>query len=645
MTSAPTSTFATRTSWLRCLKNHIASLWLSYFPIILTLVIGFGLSLLMSHLASNWERQQILSDFAQDAQDRTTAMGRTLKHKLHVLQNLDAFFQAHPDITRQQFHLFAHTFVESRPGIQSLEWIPSVPAAEKNTYEQSGQQGFPSYLPDFQFIEMDDKGRLIPVKPRATYYPIYYVEPMEGNEPTLGFDVGADAEILRLLQEARDSGNMLAMSHKHVGPDPGGQHGMLVFRPIYAADKPRHSISQRRTALRGFVLGVYQVGDVIDDALSALEPRAIDIRVFDVTRKNTPTFLFFQPGLLDKEAEPKNEEEAEESRHSKLEIKKEFLIAGRTWSVICTPAPGYLQGTTGWQALWVFLFGILCTALITVYFYGAMHRAYFNFKEEERHRVEEQLRHLVQEQTKGLMAAKDTAEEANRAQSRFLANMSHELRTPLNAIIGYSALLKEEAEDVENEAAISDLNRINYSGQYLLSLINDILDLSKIKAGKIQLYYEDCQLSAFLEDIRGIVQPLVEKNANRLIIHCAHEEMVLHTDMTRLRQILFNLLSNAAKFTQHGLIRLDVFQEVTEKQDSICFRVKDTGIGLASEQLEHIFQEFAQAEASTTGKYGGTGLGLSISQHFSHMMQGNISVTSEHGKGSEFTLRLPFKGI
>jgi signal transduction histidine kinase len=289
----------------------------------------------------------------------------------------------------------------------------------------------------------------------------------------------------------------------------------------------------------------------------------------------------------------------------------------------------------------VLLLGLLATALLAVYFYGAMHRAYFGFRETERVRTEEKLRALVHAQTTHLLAAKDEAEEAARAQSRFLANMSHELRTPLNAIIGYSALMAEDAEDLGNEGLLADLKKINTSGQYLLALINDILDLSKVKAGKIQLFQESYGLGPFIEEVRGIIQPLAEKNNNRLVVDYPPEIETIHSDKTRLRQILFNLLSNACKFTQHGTVGLKVYHGEFDERPYLCFSVSDSGIGMSEQQMEGLFQEFFQAEASISGQYGGTGLGLVISRHFARMMGGEITVRSTRGQGSTFTLRLP----
>jgi signal transduction histidine kinase len=227
---------------------------------------------------------------------------------------------------------------------------------------------------------------------------------------------------------------------------------------------------------------------------------------------------------------------------------------------------------------------------------------------------------------------------ASRHKSQFLANMSHELRTPLNAIIGYSEMLQEEAEDLDQGTLIPDLQKVNAAGKHLLGLINDILDLSKIEAGRMDLDLEDFSVLDLVRDVAAIVQPLVEKNANTLILVCPPEIGSMHADLTKVRQTLFNLLSNAAKFTEQGTITLTVARE---PDDWLSFAVRDTGIGMTEEQVGRLFEAFSQAEASTRSKYGGTGLGLAISRHFCRLMGGDLTVESVYGEGSTFTVRVP----
>ena len=256
-------------------------------------------------------------------------------------------------------------------------------------------------------------------------------------------------------------------------------------------------------------------------------------------------------------------------------------------------------------------------------------------------RVKERTQEL-EKTLRELALARDAAMEANQSKSKFLANMSHELRTPLNAIIGYSEMLQEDAVDMELPEMGTDLQKILSAARHLLQLINDILDISKIEAGKMQLYLETFAIPPMIQDIINTIQPTVKKNNNQLKVELDDTINEMQADATKVRQILFNLLSNAAKFTHDGTVLLQASRQVDDNnQDTIVFRVVDDGIGMTPEQLGRIFDAFTQADDSTTRKYGGTGLGLVISQRFCQMMGGSISVDSTPGHGSTFTVTLP----
>jgi signal transduction histidine kinase/DNA-binding response OmpR family regulator len=266
---------------------------------------------------------------------------------------------------------------------------------------------------------------------------------------------------------------------------------------------------------------------------------------------------------------------------------------------------------------------------------GGRMLTYFEITELKRREAE--LGELVNK----LELARDTAMQATRAKSEFLANMSHELRTPLNAIIGIAELLLEDARELDQEDQIEPVERIHRAGTHLLQLINDLLDLSKIEAGKMELHITEVELAHVIGEVATTAQTLATMNHNRLTVDCPHDIGTLRADDIRVRQVVLNLLSNACKFTENGEVRVRVERANDDGIEGVAISVSDTGIGMTPEQISVLFQDFTQADASTTRKYGGTGLGLAISQRFCHLLGGNITVDSTPGQGSTFRVWLP----
>ena len=247
----------------------------------------------------------------------------------------------------------------------------------------------------------------------------------------------------------------------------------------------------------------------------------------------------------------------------------------------------------------------------------------------------------IKTQQKLLGTARDLALEATEAKSALLANMSHEFRTPINAMIGYTEMLQEQAEDLDQKEFIPDLTKVQVAGKHLLELVNDVLDLSRIEAGRMDLYLETFSISELVNDVVAVIHPLLEENSNTLKVDCPERVGSMWADKTKMRQALLNLMSNAGKFTKKGAITFDVNRETHAGVDWIRFNVTDTGIGMSLEQIDKLFQPFTQADSSTTRRYGGTGLGLALSLTLCKMMGGDMAVESTLGKGSTFTIKLP----
>jgi signal transduction histidine kinase len=304
-----------------------------------------------------------------------------------------------------------------------------------------------------------------------------------------------------------------------------------------------------------------------------------------------------------------------------------FCLAYMLWGFPELVAPQQLT-TVGWISI---LSATIYMSWMAIYYANMIAMRSDLEREAERHR----------ETAIRLREAKDRADVANRAKSIFLAKMSHELRTPLNAVIGFSEILLEGVEgEGKNSHKKTDLERINSAGKHLLSLVTDVLDLSKIESDQIDLKIEKFDLNEMIREVIANVQPMVVDRDNKLLVKCSDKLGIVSTDQTKLRQAALNLLSNAAKFTQNGTITLSVQRRKRQAGDWIEIQVHDTGIGIAESEIGRLFQNFGQANRATANKYGGTGLGLALSQRFCALMGGGVSVTSEIGNGSCFTIRV-----
>lgn len=590
---------------------------------------GIVLSLAGFGLVDKSEKSQYEEKFKEVALTYVSFLRETLLTNFQILNSYDAFYHASDYVTREDFDSFTRNLLKEMDGIHAFEWIPHVRGDARKGYGHLAKaEGFP----DFQLTEKDTQGNIVPARERGAYFPVYYVQPYEGNEKALGFDLASNPIQLAALEKARDSGEIVASKPIRLVQEEGEQSTFLVFKPIYAKSAPHETVEQRRQNLTGFALAVFRVGDLLEAAISKQElPGGIDIYLFDGVEPSDEDLLYFHPSRIRKSRfKPEPVTALLSGDYASYEIS----VADRKWRALLKPAPGYSAQRKEWLSWAVLFTGFLLTALLTFFYVSIIGRAAQVEKE-----VKDRTRELRRAE-KDLLIAKRDAEKANHAKSEFLAVMSHELRTPLNAIMGFAQMMEMRAFGPLGDAHYVEYARdINNSGKYLVSLINGILDLSKIEAGKYTLTEETLGVASLIENSMKFIKMQAEAKCILVITELEPDLPKLHVDSRAVIQILSNLLSNAVKFTPQG-----GDATISAKMDgdgSLVIRIADTGTGMSEPDIARALKPFEQADSKLSRKHEGTGLGLYISCNLMRLHGGTLDIESEEVEGTTATATFP----
>jgi len=700
---------------------HKNTQWYSW-GIRLVLFGGAALAVFAFFTLREAEKVDVRSAFMLEMDNRYASLDRELNLHKEFLLGLKGLFDASEHVSRTEFDKYVKPVLPRIGGLQAVEWIPYVSNSEKFAFETEAQNdGFP----DFVFTQRAKQKRMVPVKERDAYYPVFYLVPLKGNEAALGFDLGSSSTRLQTLRLARDTETVVASPRITLVQEKGSQAGVLQFVSVYNGNPT--TVDERRKDLKGFVLGVHRIGDIVDHSLSKIssEEAGIDFCLVDATAPEGEGKLYNSKSWT---GIPESKE---------LYYERRLMFGGRKWKYIATPTEEFVRYHSSFKSYGVLASGLIITLLLALYIrqgsselrdtqgitraivdsslhcilmidsngkvllfnpaaekvfgysnnevvgnsvtmfmpepYRSNHSQYLkNYFGTGRKKVigvgrevvalkkdgtvfpiylsvsemigtrgERRFVGMIVDITKRkqdeemLIQAKEEAESANRTKSEFLNVMSHELRTPLTVILGYLPILMEKDKVPEAEMVAQIASEMDNSGHHLLTLINDLLDISKIEAGALELDCQPLSVAGSVQDVVDMFRGRIEEKG--LAIDFRTIDAMVYADQIRIRQILINLVGNAVKFTDKGQITI----EAELGGSKVLISVKDTGAGIGEEDLLQVFEMFRQADSTVSRSAEGTGLGLAITRRLVEMHGGEIYVDSTLGEGSTFTFTLP----
>ncbi|MFC4159433.1 CHASE domain-containing protein [Chitinimonas lacunae] len=606
--------------------------------ITLPLAVCFALTVWVFFQVNHWEVVRQRQWFIERSEDFQDMMQSRISRYIAELELIRDVQQLRPRFDRAIFLPLAENLLARESDMLSLSWVPWVPAAGRAEFERllSEEMGQP-----LQILERQKDGQMVKATMREAYVPLDLMLNRSGSSrPMRGFDLLTEPARAETLRQAARSGQSTATAWVPLLSRPD-EVGVIIYVPIYrtpatAAENPR--------PLQGYLAGGFRLTDLVAAAVEDQRFEQIEFRLHDRALPQSSALHFFSVGGRPHWYSPPLNE-VRKLFGASLTVE----VAGRQWDLQAWPTPGYLAANRSWHAWAVLASGLLFTGIVGAFMMVLTGRAsrVASLVEQRTEELALSNQRLTEEISRRSESERDLQqknlelEHANAAKDRFLASMSHELRTPLNAIIGFTGTLLMRLPGPLNEAQQRQLQTIQHSARYLLSLINDLLDLARIESGKVQLALEKVRCCDVLEEVLPTLRPLAEEKGLQLALLPGGEAVSVHTDRRALAQIVINLISNAIKYTEQGEVRVEVRQSEVAGTKLAEIRVSDTGCGIRPEDQARLFQAFGQLDDSTTRRHDGTGLGLYLSQKFAQLLGGQITFSSEYGQGSVFTVTLP----
>lgn len=547
------------------------------------------------------EEQKIEAIFTEKTESIHRSVEKQLQTVIQSSNALASFMSTVPDVTFKQFRKFTANAFQQSLGAQAHSWVPLVKNNQRKHFEQALSK---HHERPIVFYQMSEEGKAINAEQKPLYYPVYYIEPLSSNADAVGFDLASNPDRYAAIELAIQYLSPVATAPVVLVQEHEEQHSFLLINPVL------NSSQANDEQIHGFVSSVYRANDIINAALNDVQRKDIEVTIKDVTATGNER-LFYQNNL----------------EGSGLERTQFLEFAKRRWAITYKSTNDFLKFYQSLNAWVVLIAGFFIVTIFGLFILLLLGRSAIIEAE-------------VKDKTQALKQALQQAQAASEVKTAFLANMSHELRTPLNSIIGFSQRLLKNHANTMDDRGLDSLETIQRNGQHLLFLINDVLDISKIEAGKMEIHKEYTNVNTLVEQAIRVMRPKIDEKS--ITISCGRSPIdEINVDPQRILQVIINLLSNAIKFTEAGSIGIQFTAAHKNEKAGLNIHISDTGRGIPAEEVSKLFKRFEQLGNTFKAGEMSTGLGLSVTRELVAMHQGEVSVESKINIGSTFTVWLP----